>query len=548
MSFCGRVRLLVALLCLTACLWAPHSALAAPALVRVHADELQSLTFSNLIVRVRDANWIGTGDDALRVKLLEHLRKRGYPALGAESLVFNKDKSVEARFQLGGTLTRAECKPEKDWRKKRLCRIGVDWELFNTREDRVVYSMTAWSIAGDLDLTHEDGKANAAHRLILGALDSLLSRPKYVEVLKKGAPAKLSLSSYGPASYRQCAAVERTMPTSASAVLAATVLVEVGDGFGSGTMISPDGLVLTAAHVVADEPDVQVRLTSGQTLPASLVRLHKAEDVALLYVSVPVDAECIPLRTDAIGVGEEVYAIGSPASKDFAFTLTRGIISGTRELEGIRYLQTDASVNPGNSGGPLIDAKGQGVGVVSWKVVAQAMEGLAFGVPVDAAQRALAVSAGTATDPSLRSRGEQPVTTAAIVKDRSDPAPSLDPQADRAREQSARKKRLSDLRWEATPAYVKLLKYGGLVIVGAGALGAMASWLRFDEDESTRAEFEDLRLKNDLSWAAMGLGAACTITGIILTPSVTLPDDKRAPRARVDMGFGVASGRLTVRY
>jgi len=521
----------------------------------VSADELQTLTFSNLIVRVTGESWIGVADAELRVKILEHLRKRGYPALGAESLVFNRDKGEQAKFLLGGTLTRVDCNP-KGSPKDRLCRVEIKWELFDEAEERVVYTMVARSSVAHLNLTHAGAKQSAGEQLILSALDSLLKRPRFVESLKKGPAQTQVASEYRPATFRTCSSGLRPMPASANSVLSATVLVQTPRGFGSGSMISPDGLVLTAAHVVRDAGSVEIKLISGQVLPAKVVRLHKGEDVALLYASVPSDADCIPLRAEAPQVGEEIYAIGSPASKELAFTLTRGIVSGTREIEGVRYLQTDASVNPGNSGGPLIDGQGQVLGVVSWKIVGSDTEGLAFGVPVLAAQSALAVTPGSSTDASLRSSAPTSQAARAAFEDKPDAMPVVDPEGDRVRAQrlqaSKARKRSSELRAlrrKATPPYVKLLKFGGAALLSAGALGVMSSWLSARDDSITYDEYTQQRLINDLSWGGVIVGAGCVTAGLFLTPKVTLPDERpKSKRVQVAAGLGLGSASLTVTY
>jgi len=519
----------------------------APVPLRVELDKLHSLSVANLIVRPGGSSWIGEVNDALKVKLVEHLRERGYPALGAESLVFNRDKSSEARFLVGGTLTKFDCARKS--RSGPRCRMEVQWELLDKTNDQVVYRLTSRVARSTVGVRTQEQRETAAVKFVLSALDSLLARDKFVQALTKHEEAEKALTSFAPATYRACPAAERTMPAASESVLGATAMIETPGGVGSGTFISPDGLVLTAAHVVADATDIKVRVRSGATLPAVLVRMHKKNDVALLYAAVPFDAACLPLRAGSALAGEEVYAIGSPAGKDFSFTLTRGIVSGTREVDGVPYVQTDASINPGNSGGPLIDAKGEVLAVVSWKIVGASMEGMAFGVPSESAQGTLAVSAGAATSPELRMKAIPAAVAVSNVEDVADPLPSLDPVGERA-------ELLAKMKKEATPAYVKLMKVGGIILSGAGLLGASVSWAMVGEDQEY-AEFKRLRLYNDLSWVAFGVGTASFITSLILTPKVELPDDKRpADKARtpppsrptVSASFGPMGGALRVRY
>ncbi|MDE2343237.1 MAG: trypsin-like peptidase domain-containing protein, partial [Betaproteobacteria bacterium] len=136
---------------------------------------------------------------------------------------------------------------------------------------------------------------------------------------------------------------------------------------GSGFIVSPDGIVLTNAHVVADADEVVVKLTDRREFKAKVVGLDKTADVAVLRI----DAKNLP--TVRIGnpqearVGEWVLAIGSPFG--FENSVTAGIISAkSRTLpdEGyVPFMQTDVAINPGNSGGPLFNAEGEVIGINS---------------------------------------------------------------------------------------------------------------------------------------------------------------------------------------
>jgi serine protease Do len=509
---------------------------AGPAPLRVRAEQLESLAFSNLIVRVKGEAWIGAAPDAVRVEALEHLRRRGYPALGAESLVFDQDKSSEARFLLGGTVVDVDC-----LRGSR-CRVAVDWELFDRSRGQVVYRVRAWFASFDVRLNTPENREKSALELVLGALDALLSRSRFVDTLKKRASFGDTGAAGKLVGFRQCVAEPRLMPGAANEVIGATVLVETSTGFGSGTFVSPDGLVLTAAHVVTGG-NVKVRTAAGSMVRAQVVRINQRHDVAFLYAPLLGDAPCLPLRLDPPAMADEIYAIGSPASKELAFSLTRGIVSGVREIDGSRYLQTDASVSPGNSGGPMLDTQGRVIGVVSWKVVGGGNEGLAFGVPAQAALEALSLEPGDATDPSLRTPpAAKPEPPALAFDDTPDLEPSLDPEGDRQRQ-------LDTLQRQSTPRYVKAMKWGGLGLTGASLIGVLASWLRFTNGDFTYESYRNVRRRNDVWWGGTFTGIALTITGIVLTPRVKLPDTARTrgrPVARA--GAGAGSLFLDVRF
>lgn len=161
------------------------------------------------------------------------------------------------------------------------------------------------------------------------------------------------------------------------------------EGSGSGLVIAPDGYVLTNHHVVDNAGSLKVSLTEGSSLSASVVGADAATDLAVLRA----DASGLPAvelgDSGALRVGQLVIAIGNPLG--FQNTVSAGVISALarvlmsqtgRLIENI--IQTDVALNPGNSGGPLVDSRGRVVGV-NTAIIAMA-QGISFAVPVDTAK------------------------------------------------------------------------------------------------------------------------------------------------------------------
>jgi len=159
-------------------------------------------------------------------------------------------------------------------------------------------------------------------------------------------------------------------------------------GIGSGFIVSPDGYILTNAHVVDGAKEVQVKLTDRREFTAKVVGTDPKSDVAL----VKIDATGLPVvhigESKHIKVGQWVAAVGSPFG--FENTVTAGIVSATsRALPGdsyVPFIQTDVAVNPGNSGGPLFDVNGNVIGINS-QIYSQSggYMGLSFAIPIDVA-------------------------------------------------------------------------------------------------------------------------------------------------------------------
>lgn len=163
---------------------------------------------------------------------------------------------------------------------------------------------------------------------------------------------------------------------------------EVQRGVGSGFIISADGYVLTNAHVVEGADEVYVKLTDKREFKAKIIGTDKRTDVAL----VKIDSTNLPRLTlgdsSRIKVGEWVIAIGSPFDLDN--TVTAGIISAKARETGeyLPLIQTDVAVNPGNSGGPLINMRGEVIGINS-QIYSRSggYMGISFAVPIDEAIR-----------------------------------------------------------------------------------------------------------------------------------------------------------------
>lgn len=167
--------------------------------------------------------------------------------------------------------------------------------------------------------------------------------------------------------------------------------VRTPGGLGSGFIINEDGYLITNFHVIENETQISVEVyhqSNGQLERRSykqvrIVAMNKFADLALLKIEdkdAPRFAR-VPLGdSDALAVGERVFAVGSPLGLER--TVTEGIVSTkTRPMQGELYLQTTAQINPGNSGGPLFNLRGEVVGVTNMKITFG--EGLGFAIPVE---------------------------------------------------------------------------------------------------------------------------------------------------------------------
>lgn len=147
---------------------------------------------------------------------------------------------------------------------------------------------------------------------------------------------------------------------------------------GSGVLISQEGEIVTAAHVIADAEQISVIFHDGEVYPAEVVRMSKVADVALIKLSyTTAQSRNYPVAkfgdSDQVRVGDDIFIIGAPFGLDYS--LSRGIVSGVSKEKSrmagftfAEFFQTDAAINQGNSGGPMFNIDGEVIGIVSYIV------------------------------------------------------------------------------------------------------------------------------------------------------------------------------------
>ena len=171
----------------------------------------------------------------------------------------------------------------------------------------------------------------------------------------------------------------------------------VTGGAGSGVIISDDGYIITNNHVICDDSgttiadNITVRLTNGEEYKATAIGADADSDIAILKIEAQGLTFAVAGNSDNLAVGEEVVVVGNPLG-ELGGTVTNGIVSATeREMEvngvTMSLIQSNAAVNPGNSGGGMFNMKGELIGIVNAKSSGTGIEGLGFAIPINEALR-----------------------------------------------------------------------------------------------------------------------------------------------------------------
>ena len=171
-------------------------------------------------------------------------------------------------------------------------------------------------------------------------------------------------------------------------VIGSVVSVLTDAGQGSGAIISSQGYVVTNYHVIEQANKASIMTYDGKLYGVRLIGYNKENDLAVLEIKSNESFGYMEFAdSSTLKVGQKVVALGNPAG--LSFTATEGIISSPSRMDnGQYYIQTDVSVNPGNSGGPLINSQGKIVGIINFKLTGY--EGLGFAIPSNRAKEVVA--------------------------------------------------------------------------------------------------------------------------------------------------------------
>ena len=270
--------------------------------------------------------------------------------------------------------------------------IKVEWQLYSKIDRAVIYEL---STDGHSKLT--ESQAQPTKSLLVQAFAhatrNLIADPNFHAALAAGDAATLvavpknrAWSISGPG------LSNRPVADHFEDIRRAVVTIFAGESHGSGFYVDPRGLLLTNQHILGSHSRVKVRQSGGREVEGKVIAVDLRRDVALIKTE-PISATGLPLSFGRPSPGTDVYAVGSPLDQDLQTTITRGIISGYRTLKTLDYIQSDVGVLPGNSGGPLLDANGNAIGLASLAVFVQgAPAGINFFIPVEDALKALNVT------------------------------------------------------------------------------------------------------------------------------------------------------------
>lgn len=326
------------------------------------------------------------------------LERAGYRVKTASGSYARLARYTNARFGIVGRLLGLTVSPSAEQNAgSGAVDVQVEWTLFDADANVVARRATT--------------SAHVAPAVTLDATVAAATSASLAEFLANDSvKSMLPLSSTAPvAAWRrplparddtiQLTTADANVDTRGSVLegaLSAVASLRGSAGVGSAFLLSKDGLAITNYHVVRNQRGLVARLRDGSGAAVRVVRTDSVADLALLEIACATGCFTIDLYRGIPAIGDDVYAIGTPVSEQFSHSVTKGIVSGVRQRGDERLLQTDAALNRGNSGGPLVEARtARVVGIVSRKLMTDGIEAMGFAIVIDDALRLLAVAPGS---------------------------------------------------------------------------------------------------------------------------------------------------------
>lgn len=266
-----------------------------------------------------------------------------------------------------------------------ITKLDIEWEIFDLyNQSKHKQSFKASSGEFSLDFDRENAIVNSVEDAITESFFKFMDSKEVEKLIMKEDTKEIKMEELKLNRPAVVSNIEDAME--------ATVTIKTKDGHGSGAFISNDGHIITNFHVVAATDKITVISKDGKEYTAKLIRKNENSDLALLKVEGNFTKAFTLPSVKNYRVGEDIFAIGTPKSVELGQSLSKGIISGFRTYESNNWIQTDASVNGGNSGGPLVNRAGEFIGVVNAKVFGVGVEGLGFSIPAETIFKDLSIS------------------------------------------------------------------------------------------------------------------------------------------------------------
>jgi serine protease Do len=339
-----------------------------------------------------------SGDDFTEV-FRQELEKANYPVVGDPDALFDDPSEWKAELLVAGLIKEMKaniCYPKSGFydfnTSKGEAYIKVDWQVYSRLDRKVVFRTTTEG-SSKIEASSTTGQYDVFLNAFAMATQNLLADQGFNHLVV-GLEEKETTDLFEKIIIEKVYNFEQALTEHVTQTRASVVTVFAGEGHGSGFFISQGGYLLTNTHVVGEARMVTVKLVTGREIIGEVVRKNHRRDVALIKVE-ETNMIALPIKEMEVNVGDKVYVLGTPLKEELASTLSSGIVSGFRIQDDNRFIQSDANILSGSSGGPLLDENGNTIGVTASTFgFRDVPSGLNFFIPIMEALEALNIEIG----------------------------------------------------------------------------------------------------------------------------------------------------------
>lgn len=278
----------------------------------------------------------------------------GYDVSGAEVLVAARVMDLEASF----------CAPNAglgNWDVKGSLRMEVEWQVYSPARRSLIGTITT---EGSAEMKKADD--DAAFLLLSDsfaiAANNLIADQKFLDMVERSSGLMQAPDTSTARLIKNERENFQTMEAAIAHTKKSTVTIRTAAGHGSGFAVGDGSLVFTNAHVVGEAQNVTLVIQGDIEIEGSVIAVSKERDVALIKIE-SLRLPSVHVNPNVPQSGATVYAVGSPLLEEMSGSVTGGIVSGVRVMDGYNWIQSDVAISPGNSGGPLLDENGSVVAI-----------------------------------------------------------------------------------------------------------------------------------------------------------------------------------------
>ena len=323
----------------------------------------------NTDLKWKSGNRVYLSSEDLVDVFAEELERNGWPVVGTTDDLFSGYDISGAEVLVAAKISEIKtdmCAPLAGFGNhnvKGSMKMDVEWQVYSPARKSLIGTVETQG-STELKKASDDAGYELLHGSFAVAANNLLASTQFLEMVGKSRGLLNGPNSSNAQTIQNREVGYKTLTDAVDAARKSTVTVRTAGGHGSGFAIGDGSLIITNAHVVGEAKNVTLVTIGGISLEGQVIKVSKERDTALVSIS-GLRLPALRINSSIPPSASKVYAVGSPLDERLSGTVTEGIVSGTRILDGYEWIQSDVAVNPGNSGGPLMNENGEVVGITT---------------------------------------------------------------------------------------------------------------------------------------------------------------------------------------